>query len=65
MLPGINEMLTRREVLMQVRRVGARSVSQLKRDCREYEQFMAVNYDHEIVKKGLDPQVSNLRSRIG
>jgi hypothetical protein len=45
-------MLTRREVLMQLRRVGVRKLSQLKSDCREFEQYMAVNYDYEIVKKG-------------
>jgi len=50
-LPGVNEMLTRREVLMQLRRVGVRNLSQLKSDCREFEQYMAVNYDYEIVKK--------------
>ena len=46
----MNEMLTRREVLMQLRRVGVRKLSQLKSDSREFEQYMAVNYDYEIVK---------------
>jgi hypothetical protein len=50
MSPAINEMLTRREVLMQLRRVGVRKLSQLKSDSREFEQYMAVNYDYEIVK---------------
>ena len=50
MLPAKKELLTRRDVLIQLRRVGVRDLSQLKRDCREYEQFMAVNYDYEIVK---------------
>ena len=50
MLPAINERLTRREVLMQLRRVGVRMLSQLKRDCREFEQYMEVNYDYEILK---------------
>ena len=45
----MNEMLTRREVLMQLRRVGVRKLSQLKSDSREFEQYMAVNYAHEIV----------------
>ena len=43
-------MLTRREVLMQLRKVGVRELSELKSDCREFEQYMAVNYDYEIVK---------------
>lgn len=50
MLPPTKENLTRREVLMQLRRIGVRELSQLKQDCREFEQFMAVNYDYEIVK---------------
>jgi len=51
MLAGGSEMLTRREVLMQLRRVGIRELSQLKRDCREFERYMSVNYDNEIVKE--------------
>ena len=65
MLACINEMLTRREVLKQLRRVGVRELSQLKRDCREFELYMAVNYEYEIAKKKIDPQPANLRSRIG
>ena len=61
----MNEMLTRREVLMQLRKMEGRSLSQLKRDCREFEEYMAVNYDYEIVKKRLKPQVKNLGIRIG
>ena len=55
-------MLTRREVLMQLRRVGVRELSQLKRDCREFEQFMAVNYDYEVVKNER-PKSSGYESR--
>jgi hypothetical protein len=44
-------MLTRREVVVQLWRVGVRKLSQLKSNCREFEQYMAVNYDYEIVKK--------------
>ena len=47
----MNEMLTRWEVLMQLRKMEGRSLSQLKRDCREFEEYMAVNYDYVIVKK--------------
>jgi hypothetical protein len=58
-------MLTRWDELMQLRKMEGRSLSQLKRDCREFEEYMAVNYDYEIVKKRLKPQVKNLGSRIG
>jgi|MudIll2142460700_1097286.scaffolds.fasta_scaffold309047_2 hypothetical protein len=47
----MNKMLTRREVLMQLRRVGVRKFSQLKRDCREFEHYMAANYDYEFNEK--------------
>jgi hypothetical protein len=60
----MNEMLTRWEVLMQLRKMEGRSLSQLKRDCREFEDYMAVNYDYEIAKKKVKPQVRNLGSRI-
>ena len=46
----IKEMLTRREVLTKLRRVGVRKLSWLKSDCREIEQYMTANHDYEIVK---------------
>lgn len=45
-------MLTRHEVLMQLKKIGIRSLSQLKRDCREFEQYMRDNYGYEIAKRG-------------
>jgi len=36
--------------LKQLRALGIREFKQLKRNCREYEQYVAVNYDYEIVK---------------
>ena len=51
MSAGGSEMLTRREVLVQLRRVGIRELSQLKRACREFERYMSVNYDNEIFKE--------------
>lgn len=36
---------------MQLKRVGLRKLSEMKRDCREFEQHMLVNYDYEISKK--------------
>ena len=47
----MNQMLTRWDVLIQLRKMEGRSLSQLKRDCREFEEYMAVNYDYEIVRK--------------
>jgi hypothetical protein len=48
-------MLTRREVLAQLKRVGLTKISELKRNCREFEQYMSVNYDYGIVKKKGNP----------
>jgi len=45
-------MMTRREVLEQLKRVGVKDLSLLKRSCRDFENYMAVNYDYEILKKG-------------
>jgi hypothetical protein len=44
------KMLTRREVLTKLRTVGVRKLSWLKSACRKIEQYMAANYDYEIVK---------------
>jgi len=44
--------MTRREVLEQLKRVGVKDLSLLKRSCRDFENYMAVNYDYEILKKG-------------
>jgi hypothetical protein len=57
----MNEMLTRWEVLMQVRKVEGRSLSQIKRDCREFEEYMAANYDYVIVKKRAKTSGKELR----
>ena len=38
-------MLTRREVLIELRRVGIKELSLLKRECRDFEEYVAVNYD--------------------
>jgi hypothetical protein len=44
-------MLTRRDVLDHLKRVGIRRLSEIKGNCREFEQYMAVYYDYEIEKK--------------
>jgi hypothetical protein len=44
-------MMTRRDVLEQLKRVGIKDLSLLKRSCRDFENYMSVNYDYEIVRK--------------
>jgi hypothetical protein len=44
-------MMTRRDVLEQLKRVGIKDLSLLKRSCRDFENYMAVNYDYQIVRK--------------
>jgi hypothetical protein len=43
-------MLTRRDVLKQLKMSGVRSLSVFKLDCRQYENYMAAVYDYRIVK---------------
>lgn len=43
--------MTRREVLEQLKRVGIKDLSLLKRSCRDFENYMVVHYDYEILKK--------------
>jgi hypothetical protein len=43
-------MLTRRDVLNQLKIMGVGELSQLKKGCRDFEQYMAVYYDVEILK---------------
>jgi len=43
--------MTRREVLEQLKRVGIKDLSLFKRSCRDFENYMAVHYDYEILKK--------------
>lgn len=44
-------MMTRRDVLNQLKRVGIHELSLLKRDCREFENYMAVYYGYKILRK--------------
>ena len=57
-----NSMLTRREIRVQLRRVGIDRLSMLKHDCREYEDYLAFHYDYEAAKKGKvpNPSLNNL-----
>jgi hypothetical protein len=44
-------MLTRREILIELERVGVRGCSLLKRNCRDFENYMAIHYDFRIPRK--------------
>ena len=44
-------MLSRREILMQLRRLGVNEQSLLKAYLRDFEQYMKKNYGLEIIKK--------------
>ncbi len=62
----ISKNLTRRDVLIQLKRVGVRTLSELKDNCRDFERYMAINYEYEIVKKkDLGPGATGPESRIG
>jgi hypothetical protein len=43
-------MLTRREVLIQLKRMGAEKPSSLKAYLKDFENYMAVNYGLIVVK---------------
>jgi hypothetical protein len=44
-------MLTRREILIELERVGLRGCSLLKRNCRDFEKYMSIHYDFKIPRK--------------
>ena len=45
-------MLTRREVLDQLKRMGVKEPSQLKDYLRDFEKYMEINYGMKIMKTG-------------
>jgi len=45
-------MLTEREILDELRRIGIRDPSLLKNDFREFEEYIAINYGMKIIKGG-------------
>jgi hypothetical protein len=47
----INVMLTRREVLIQLKRMGADKQSYLKSHLRDFEKYMLQNYGLKLDKK--------------
>jgi hypothetical protein len=44
-------MLSRREVLIELRKLGVKEPSLLKAYLRDFEQYMKKNYGMEIIKK--------------
>ncbi len=42
-----NNMLTRREILIELRRLGVKDLSLLKRDCQNFEKYWAGIYDDD------------------
>jgi len=45
-------MLSRREILIELRKLGVRDQSLLKAYLRDFERYMKMNYGLEVVKKG-------------
>ncbi len=45
-------MLSRREVLIELKKLGVKEPSLLKAYLRDFEQYMKKNYGMEIIKKG-------------
>lgn len=43
-------MITRREILLQFKRVGVTDASQLKNHLRDFEKYMAVNHGIAVMK---------------
>ena len=53
----LDEIISPREVLDELKRVGLRKLSELKMNFREFERYMVVNYNYEnFAKKGLNSQ---------
>ena len=49
-------MLSRREILIQLRRLGVKEQSLLKAYLRDFEQYMKKNYGMEIIKKNVSKE---------
>ena len=56
-------MITRREVLRELGRLGLRDFSEIKQGCREYEDYMAAFYDLKIIKRGEEKAPSHSPTR--
>ena len=53
-------MITRKEVLRELGRLGLRSFSEIKQGCREYEDYVASFYGFKIIKR-YEPKTSPVR----
>lgn len=64
-------MLTRREVLIELQRIGIKKPSMLKLCLRDFENYMAKNYGLKILKKKAEttPRIKEMgkeeKSKIG
>lgn len=52
-------MLTRREVLIKLQRIGIKKPAMLKLSLRDFENYMAKNYGLKILKKKSDPLLNS------
>lgn len=50
----MNVMLTRREILIQLRKLGVKEPSLLKAYLRDFENYMKTNYGLDILKEESD-----------
>ncbi len=57
-------MLSRRDVLIQLRRLGVKDQSLLKEYLRDFEKYMKNNYGLEIEKKGRDKDGKKSRQKM-
>ena len=57
--------MTRREVLMELKRIGVTEPHLLKRYCRDFENYINASYSYKILKKERQAPQSADRQRIG
>ena len=60
---SFDHMITRREVLRELGRLGLRDLSEIKQGCREYEDYMAAFYGLKIIKKGKEKTSPHSQAR--
>jgi hypothetical protein len=56
-------MITRKEVLRELGRLGLRDFSEIKQGCREYEDYMAAFYGLKIIKRGKEKAAPHSTAR--
>jgi hypothetical protein len=57
-------MLSRREILIQLRKLGVKEQSLLKAYLRDFEQYMKENYGLEIIKKNQSKERCSETARV-